>query len=141
MVLLTQHRFGTACKGHERFIYDDGSYLLAMALADGALAGIKSVDELEKKKITGPEDYLILRFEDEALERPILRKCTQADGVTEQPMPSTAFLDIWRSTLVNAGYIWGPSVHAVRRSLGKAIDGTYQSSEASGASRGSAISD
>jgi hypothetical protein len=94
-----------------------------MAIADGALFGYKSIAELREQQIPEGEDELPLRFHVSALNRPILRKYTQAHGVTEEPMPLHAFLDIWRSTLVNADYLWGPSMHAVRRNLGKGIDG------------------
>ena len=45
-------------------------------------------------------------------------------------MPKSAFVKIHKSGLINAGYPCGPSVHAIRRSLGKKVDGKIASLEA-----------
>ena len=69
------------------------------------------------------ETELILRFNHDAVHRPILRKCTKAKGVTDEPMPKSAFLDIHEANMKNAGYLNGTSIHAIRRGLGKKVDG------------------
>lgn len=69
------------------------------------------------------QDQLPLRFKDDALNRPILRNCTQADGVTDEPMSKSAFLTIHRSAMKNAGYLDGDTIHGIRRGLGKKVDG------------------
>jgi len=69
------------------------------------------------------ENELILRYHDDAIHRPILRKCTKADGVTDEPMRKSAFLAIHESTMKNAGYLCGTSIHTIRRELGKMVDG------------------
>ena len=56
-----------------------------------------------------------------------------AGGVMNEPMPEGAFTNILRSTLNNAGYFCGPSIHAIRRGLGKKIEGKCSSNEASAA--------
>jgi len=89
-----------------------------MALADGALFGVESVDDLQKKEIPPGENELILRYH-ESLKKPILRKCTKAGGVMDEPMPKLAFLEIWRSNASNAGYFYAPTIHAIRRGLDK----------------------
>ena len=38
-------------------------------------------------------------------------------------MPKSAFLAIYKSTMKNAGYLYGTSIHTIRRELGKKIDG------------------
>jgi hypothetical protein len=68
------------------------------------------------------KDEVILRFKDSALARPILRKCTKAEGVTEDPMPKATFIAVFKSSLSNAGYFWGLSIHAVKRYLGEGVD-------------------
>ncbi|KAL2440885.1 hypothetical protein ABEF95_008226 [Exophiala dermatitidis] len=117
--------FGAAGKEHERFIYNDAAYLLAMAIADGALFGFKSLDDLQKQEIPPGENELILRYNESALDGPILRKCTKADGVTDEPMPKSAFLAIYEKTLKNAGYFCRTSIHSIRRQLGKKVDEKY----------------
>ena len=102
--------------------YNDAGFLLAMAIADGALFGYDTLDDVRQQLIPTGKDEVILRFKDAALDRPILRKCTKAGGVTDDPMPKSAFLAIFKSTLINAGYLWNLSIHAIRRSLGKGAD-------------------
>jgi hypothetical protein len=58
-----------------------------MAVADSALFGIESLDDLQKLEIPPGEEELILSFKESALDRPILRKCTKEKGTTEEKMP------------------------------------------------------
>lgn len=93
-----------------------------MAVADETLFGYSSLNEVRQQEIPAGQDELVLRFNDSVLERPILRKCTRAGGITDDPIPKDAFLTIFKSTLINAAYLWGPSPHAIRRQLGKGAD-------------------
>lgn len=93
-----------------------------MAIADGALFRYDSLDDIRQQVISVNEDELVLRFKQSALGRPILRKCTKADGATNDPMPKAVFIAVFKSTLINAGYFWNPSIHAIRRILGQKID-------------------
>jgi hypothetical protein len=53
-----------------------------MAVADGALFGIESLDDLQKLEISPGEEELILSFKESTLGRPILRKRTkECDGL------------------------------------------------------------
>ncbi|KAJ4507488.1 hypothetical protein HRR83_004066 [Exophiala dermatitidis] len=117
--------FGAAAKDHERLFYNDAGFLLAMAIADNALFGYESLEDVRAQEIPSGEDELVLRFKDSASERPILRKCTKTGGVTDDPMPKSSFTAILKSTLTNAGYLCGPSIHAIRRQLGKEVDKRY----------------
>ncbi|KIW11740.1 hypothetical protein PV08_09012 [Exophiala spinifera] len=114
--------FGAAAKDHRRLFYNDAGLLLQLAIADGALFGYDTLADVRQQVIPAGKDEVILRFKDEALDQPILRKCTRTGGVTTEPMPKTAFLAIFKSTLVNAGYFWSLSIHAIRRMLGKGAD-------------------
>jgi Protein of unknown function (DUF3435) len=69
-------------------------FLLTMAILDGALYDIDSEDDLLELEIPPGQEALPLRFKDEALSRYILRKCTQAGDVLEEPMPQNACLTI-----------------------------------------------
>jgi hypothetical protein len=84
-----------------------------------------TLDDVRQQTIPSGKDEIILRFKDEMLDHPILRKCTKAGGVTDAPMPKSAFLAIFKSTLINAGYPWNLSIHAIRRMLGKGADSKY----------------
>jgi hypothetical protein len=114
--------FGAAAKEHRRFFYNDAGFLLASAIADNALFGYESLEDVRKQEIPESDDELVLRFKDSALERTILRQCTKTGGVTDEHMPKIAFTNILKSTLTNAGHICGPSIHAIRRQLGKGVD-------------------
>lgn len=117
--------FGTAGREHDRFIYDDSAFLLTMAMADKALFGYETFADLQEQEIPPGENELVLRFKEAMLDKPILRKCTKASGVTDEPMPRSAFSDILRNTFRNAGYLCTTSVHAIRRQLGKKVDEIY----------------
>lgn len=117
--------FSTALREHDKFIFDDISILLPMVMADKALFGFDSLAELREQRIPDGQDELILRWRKSALNKPILRKCTQAGGVTDEPMPKSAFSRIFQSTLLNAGYFCQASIHSIRRQLGKKVDEIY----------------
>lgn len=115
--------FGAAAKDHHRLFYNDAGFLLAMAIADGALFGYESLADVQEQRIPDGDNELVLRFKDSALEQPLLRRCTKKDGVTNQPMARDTFTDIFRKMLLSAGYFCGTSIHAIRRQLGKCVDG------------------
>ena len=37
-------------------------------------------------------------------------------------MPRSSFNAMFKSTLINAGYLYGPSIHAIQRHLSKGTD-------------------
>jgi hypothetical protein len=96
-----------------------------ITVADDALFGFESLDELLKQEIPAWQNELILRYRESALDRPIMRKCTKAGGVTDEPMPKAAFTDTFRNMLRNAGYLCTASIHAIRQQLGKKVDERY----------------
>jgi hypothetical protein len=75
-----------------------------MAITDDALFGYKSLEDVWAQEIPSGHDELVLGFKDSALERPI-RKCRKAGGVTDDPMTTSSFTAIFKSTLTNAGYL------------------------------------
>lgn len=123
--------FGTAGKEHDQLIYDDIACLLGMAIADKVLAGFDTIADLQKQKIPRDKSHIMLRFKREILDKPILRKCTMFDGVTEKPMTRAAFNEIFSATLRNAGYTCATSVHAIRRQLRKKVDELYTEAQRS----------
>jgi len=115
--------FGAAGEEHKKFIYNDAAFLFALAIADKSLFGYESLDDLREQEIPSNKNEIKLEYNPEALDRPILRKCTQAGGVLNEPMPKKAFLRIFGSTLKNTGYFCNTSIHAIRRYIGKKVDG------------------
>ena len=98
-----------------------------MAIADNVLIGIRSVADLQEQEIPAGQDKVPLLYGKGAEEKFILRKCSKVGGVTDELMPKSAFEKIHKSGLINAGYPCGPSVHAIRRSLGRKVDGKIAS--------------
>ena len=96
-----------------------------MAMADGALFGYNTLADLQEQEIPAGDTETVLRFKESMLDKPILRKCTKAGGVSDEPMPRSAFTDILRNTFRNAGYLCTTSIHAIRRQLGKKVDEIY----------------
>lgn len=80
------------------------------------------MDDIQKQEIPLGENELVLRYNDAAVDRPVLRKCTKAEGVMDELMPKSAFLAIYESTMKNAGCLCGTSIHTIRRELGKKVD-------------------
>jgi hypothetical protein len=85
------------------------TFFLAMAIADDALFGIHFSTIFGSRRFLWGENELILRYNESVLDQPILRKCTKADGVTDERIPKSAFLAIYEKTLKNAGYFCGTS--------------------------------
>jgi hypothetical protein len=105
------YRFSAASKEHSRLLYNDGALLLPMAFDDNALFGFDCLDDLWQQEIPLSDNELILRWNDSALEKKIVR------------MSISKFREIFKSTLRNAGYFVGGSIHQIRRCLGKKVDG------------------
>jgi Protein of unknown function (DUF3435) len=123
LCVLTLPSFGAVDKDHDKLLFNDAAFLLTLSIADTALFGYESLDDVRKQKIPAGEDQLVLRYKEAALDQPILCKRIKAEGVTDEPMPKSVFLAIYEKSLKNAGYLCGTSIHAIRRQLGKKVDG------------------
>ena len=77
--------FGTAGREHDKFIYDDAAFLFNMAMVDRALFGYETFADLREQEIPAGQNELVLRFRASVLDKPNLRKCTKAEGVTTSP--------------------------------------------------------
>ena len=64
-----------------------------------------------------------LLWRDEVLNTPIIRKCDKENGVLKEPMSLQVFERLWKSIMSKAGYSTSITIHAVRRGLGKKLDG------------------
>ena len=115
-------RFGASTSQHGKLLYDDTQYLLALAIADHAIYGIDSVEDLWELQIPANENELLLRWHKEVRELPIIRNATQYRGVVEEPLPRETFQNILKQILKLSGYFGTPTIHAIRRGLGKPVD-------------------
>ncbi|KAK6810460.1 hypothetical protein RU639_013781 [Aspergillus parasiticus] len=116
--------FGTAIWDCNEPIYSGALFLLALALADNALFGFSKPEEIFEQRIPEGEDELVLRWNDEAKDRCIVRRVT-AEKVSEEPLTKERYQEGLRNILVNAGYFVTATVHAMRRELGKAVQDKY----------------
>lgn len=116
-------RYGASTSQHNKLLRDDTQYLLALALADKAFWKISSPEDLWELEIPPGEDELLLRWTDSVKGLPILRNATLHGGVSEEPLPKTKFDSVIKSVLNRSGYFGDATVHAIRRYLGKKVDG------------------
>ncbi len=68
--------YGASTSQYSIPLYDDTQYLLALALADNAIWGIESLDDLWQLQILKDDDELPLRWKDSVRSLPILRNAT-----------------------------------------------------------------
>ena len=94
---------------------------MALAFLDHALFGYDTPEELFEQRIPEGDNELPLRWRDEALERCIVRNIS-GNTVTEDPLTKESFSPLFRQVANNAGYFVTPTIHAMRRSLGKQIN-------------------
>jgi hypothetical protein len=106
-------------------IFDDTQYLLALAFADKAFYKIDSPEKFWQLQIPEGEEALILRWKDSVKGLPILRNATLEKGVSEEPLPKATFERIVRSVMRISGYFGFVTVHAIRRYVGKKLNGKF----------------
>ncbi|KAH8431348.1 uncharacterized protein LDX57_009006 [Aspergillus melleus] len=119
-------RFGTAIWDCDEPIYAGALFLLALALADGALFGFTSPEEVFEQRIPPGENELVLSWKDEARDRRVVRSVT-AEGVGEDPLTKEQYQKDLRRILIWVGFFITATVHAMRRELGKAVAAKYAS--------------
>ncbi|KAN0070947.1 hypothetical protein V8E54_011112 [Elaphomyces granulatus] len=78
---MSQFSFGAAGREHGKSIYNDAGFLLSLAVADNAPFG-KSLDDVRNMDLLPSETELILKYNGDTINRPILQKCTKAYGAT-----------------------------------------------------------
>ncbi|GMG35954.1 unnamed protein product [Aspergillus oryzae] len=103
-------RFGTAIWDCDEPIYSGGLFLLALALADNALYGYSSLEEVFEQRIPEGQDELVLRWNEDAKNRCIVRKVT-ATGVSEDPLIKEMYAADFRKILANACYFKSKNVY------------------------------
>ncbi|KAI9767334.1 MAG: hypothetical protein M1840_005743 [Geoglossum simile] len=128
---LTLTRYGASTSEHEKLIFDDTQYLLALAFPDKAFYEINSFKEFWKLKIKEGETTFHLRWKDSVMNLPILRSATLNGGVSNDPLPRTTFEGMIRSVMEMSGYFGCPIIHAIRRGLGKKLNERYNETERS----------
>ncbi|KAK1141018.1 hypothetical protein N8T08_009675 [Aspergillus melleus] len=114
--------FGIGIRDHNRPQFATGIFLLTIALYDGALFGIESMEDLAQYDLRdGQYTEIPLRWKDSALDRPVFRNVT-AQGPQEAVLDKQRFCTFLRQILIMAGYSKRATIHDIRRSLGRKIE-------------------
>ena len=113
--------FGTTFREHPVLRYNAVAFLLTLAFADGALFGFRTESELRSMTVQEGKE-VPLRWNDEWMDRPILRGCS-GGKVGDGKLSSSTFQAKQKIIFEAAGYVGvRASVHSIRRYLGKQID-------------------
>jgi hypothetical protein len=116
-------RFGIGIRDNNRPQFASGILLLVIALAQGAIFGIDSLDDLAQFDLRdGRTTEVPLRWNTHALNKPVFRNVT-AKGPQEVPLNKERFCSFLRSLLTAAGYSKYATIHDIRRELGNKIEG------------------
>lgn len=116
-------KFGASTSQHGTLLYDDTQFRLALAIADQAIWGMNTLDDLWQLKTPDGEDELPLQWNDSVIHLPILRNATMRDGVTNEPLLKRTFDRVLKSVLKLSGFFGPATVHAIRRFVGKKVNG------------------
>jgi hypothetical protein len=114
-------RLGAAIWDCDEPLYAGALLLLALAIADGALWGYSSAADFFEQVIPAGRNQLPLRWNDEALNRCIIRHTT-AKGVSEDPLSKERYQEAFRQILRKI-YLNTPSIHDYRRHLAESVKG------------------
>lgn len=123
--MVSVRRYGASTSQHGELLKDDTKFLLSLALTDEAIHGIACAEDLWELRIPPGDDVLPLRWADGIDDLPIFRNATPDNGVTEEPLSKYMFDSIVKSVLKLSGFFGDVTIHAIRRYLGKRIDGKW----------------
>ena len=118
-------RFGASTSQHDILFYDNTQFLLALAIANYAIWGVNTLDDLWQLQIPDGDDELPLRWNDSVIYLPILRNAIMRDGVTDKPLLKRTFDRILKSVFNLLGFFGPATVYAIRRFIGKKVNGKF----------------
>ncbi|KAH6614601.1 hypothetical protein B0J18DRAFT_439744 [Chaetomium sp. MPI-SDFR-AT-0129] len=115
----------------DKLRYNDGFLLVMMAIADGALFGISSPDDLWKQRIPDGDNETHLLWNDSASTLPIARRIGEGK-VSRAPMTENRFRAIFDAVIRGSDYVGiTPSVHQIRRESAGKLNKRYTEAERS----------
>ena len=82
---------------HAKLVHNEAALFLAMAIADKVLVGISTVADLREQEIPPSKNELPLIYTAGAEKKVILRRCSKAEGVTDDLMPKSTFVGIYKN--------------------------------------------
>ncbi|ODM23623.1 hypothetical protein SI65_01212 [Aspergillus cristatus] len=123
--------FGIGIRDHYRLQFATGIFLLIIDLADGALFGIKSVEDLAEFDLRESGlSQIPLWWKETALNKPIFRNMT-AKGPQGVALNKERFCHFLRQILFMAGYSKSATIHNIHHVLGQKIEGQHGSAPVS----------
>ncbi|KAL0929956.1 uncharacterized protein CTRU02_215165 [Colletotrichum truncatum] len=118
--------FGITMHEHPVILHDIEALLEALIFADYALFALETLEDLWDLDIVPGDSENILRWNEEVLDLPLLRKIEGYGIVSREQMSLDVFQRAFRNILSLAGCIEVAAyVHQIRRHLGKKIDERY----------------
>ncbi|KAI9779399.1 MAG: hypothetical protein M1835_004702, partial [Candelina submexicana] len=105
-------------------------FFLAIALADGAIKGFSTVDELLNARIPSGRNTWLLRWQDDCLEKPVVRKVT-TEGPKAAPLTYSCLWTQLQHLATRTGFTDRLTIHSIRRGVANAIDKTATEAERS----------
>ena len=118
-------RFGASTSQHGTLLHDDTQFLLALAIADHAIWGVNTLDDLWQLQIPSGDDELPLRWNDSVIHLPILRNTIIRYRVTDEPLLKRSFDRILKSVLNLSGFFGPATVYTIRRFVGKKVNSKF----------------
>ncbi|KAF6819896.1 hypothetical protein CPLU01_12908 [Colletotrichum plurivorum] len=118
--------FGSPVRDHDVLLYCATALLLSLAFADKAMFGFDDLDSLYELQIPEADNEIILRWNEHALDLPIVRGILRDGTITDKQPTENSLRQSFDKALKLAGYVGvSPSVHQIRRHLGKQVDASY----------------
>ncbi|KAI3557141.1 hypothetical protein CABS02_02692 [Colletotrichum abscissum] len=125
-------KFGTPGQDHPVLRHNVAALLMVLALADRALFGYESLEDLWDQDILSGDAFHVFRWKEDVLDLPIIRGFARDGTDLKKPLTSAVFRKDFQSSLELANYVGvAPSIHQIRRFLGKQIDKQYTEVERS----------
>ncbi|OBR02097.1 hypothetical protein CH63R_14398 [Colletotrichum higginsianum IMI 349063] len=109
--------FGSSARDHDVL-------LLSLAFADDTMFGFDSLESLYELEIPEGDNEIILHWNEDVLDLPIVRGIARDGTVTSKQLTESSFHQSFNKALKLAGYVGvSPSIHQIRCYLGKQVDG------------------
>lgn len=116
-------RFGIGIQNHNQLQFATGIFLLTIALADGALFGIESVEDLTEFGLhRSGLAWILLQWKEAALDKPVFKNIT-AKGPQGIPLLKEHFCRFLRQIFSMASYLKNTTIHDICCALSQKIKG------------------
>lgn len=116
------HSFGIGIRDHSRPQFASGLLLAIIAISQGTINGIHTLEDLAQMELQEGEDEIPLSWRHDAMEKPVFRNVT-AQGAQDLTLTTERFCYFLRQIFRKSNYSKDPKIHDIHRALGKKVDG------------------